>query len=122
MAKYHLTARTMELSVDIASFLEQVKEIKVGEQMQMSLLIVRAQMLKERGALLEKDLDEVSQSYPEISLTALQLAASVKNEMNALDGVMDALKRADRTGALLKEVEAQAALEGLKRRLHAEEN
>ena len=26
MAKYHLTARTMELSEDIAAFLEQVKK------------------------------------------------------------------------------------------------
>lgn len=122
MAKYHLTARVMELSEDIAAFLEQVKKIKADEKMQMSLLLVKAQMLKDRGALLEKDLDEVAQSHPEISLTALQLAASVRNEMNALDGVSEALKHADRTGALLKEAEAQAALEELKRRSHAEKN
>ncbi len=110
------------MSEDIAAFLEQVKKIKADEKMQMSLLLVKAQMLKDRGALLEKDLEEVSQSHPDISLTALQLAASVSNEMKALDGVSEALKHADRTGALLKEAEAQAALEELKRRSHAEKN
>ena len=52
----------------------------------------------------------------------MQLAASVRNEMNALEGVAEALNSADRTGALLKEAEAQAALEELKRRSHAEED
>ena len=122
MAKYHLTARVMELSEDIAAFLEQVKKIRADEKMQMSLLLVKVQMLKDRGALLEKDLEEVSQSHPDLSLTAMQLAASVRNEMNALEGVAEALKSADRTGALLKEAEAQAALEELKRRSHAEED
>ena len=119
MAKYHLTARAMELSEDIAAFLEQVKKIKADEKMQLSMLIVKAQMLRDRGTLLVEDLDEVAQSHPDISMTALQIAASVSNEMKALDGVTEALKHADRTGALLKEAVAQAALEELKRRIHA---
>lgn len=105
---------SVEITEQIHNYLNKIQ--KIHPNVSLSMLSVEGTLLVAKANNLRSRLLEASENNAEISVTALQMAEALHIEISPLEEVVEAVKRANSTKALMQEMQTTALLEKLRQR------